>query len=159
MRVGDVVEDFELPDQLGRNQRLSRLVAAGPVVLFFYPAAFSPQCRVEHCRFRDTASEFAEVGAQPVGISSDPVERQYRFAQKYSLGYLILSDVDGAIGRRFDVERGVSIPWTRYRRHTYIVGRDQRIMDIIRSEFRLAAHANLALQFLRNNAGRTGTFI
>src|SRR6185369_17695476 len=96
MRVGDVVDDFELPDQTGAPRRLSRLAATGPVVLFFYPAAFSPQCRIEHCRFRDTASEFARVGAQPVGISSDPVKRQAAFADRYKLGYVILSDVDGA---------------------------------------------------------------
>jgi len=152
MRVGDLVDDFELPDQTGTPRRLARLAATGPVVLFFYPAAFSPQCTVEHCRFRDTSEEFASVGAQPVGISSDPIERQSRFAKRFRLGYVILSDVDGAIGRRFDVERDFSIPWTRYRRHTYIIGPDRRILDIIRSEFRLTAHANLALQFLRNNA-------
>jgi thioredoxin-dependent peroxiredoxin len=150
MRVGDIVDDFELPDQTSTPRRLSRLVATGPVVLFFYPAAFAPQCTVEHCKFRDTAGEFASVGAQPVGISADTVERQARFTKRFSLGYLILSDVDGAIGRRFDVERDISIPWTRYRRHTYIIGPDRRILDIIRSEFRLTAHANLALQFLRN---------
>jgi peroxiredoxin Q/BCP len=151
MRVGDFVDDFELPDQTWTPLRLSGLAAAGPVVLFFYPAAFSPQCKIEHCRFRDTASEFAQVGAQPVGISSDPVERQSAFAERYRLGYVILSDVDGTIGRRFDVERDFSIRWTRYRRHTYIIGPDLRILDIIRSEFRLSAHADLALQFLRNS--------
>jgi peroxiredoxin Q/BCP len=154
MRVGDVVDDFELPDQTGTPRRLSRLAATGPVVLFFYPAAFSPQCTVEHCRFRDTSSEFARYGAQPVGISSDTVKRQASFAQRFRLGYLILSDVDGAIGRRFDVERDFSIPWTRFRRHTYILGPDRRILDIIRAEFRLTAHANLALQFLRNSSYR-----
>jgi peroxiredoxin Q/BCP len=151
--VGDVVEDFELPDQTGTPRRLSGLAASGAVVLFFYPAAFSPQCTVEHCRFRDVAAEFAAVGAQPVGISSDPVDRQRRFADRFRLGYVILSDVDGKIGRRFDVERDFSIPWTRYRRHTYILGRDRRILDIIRSEFRLTAHANLALQFLQSRPG------
>ncbi len=152
MRVGDVIEDFILPDQTWTPRRLSTLVASGPVVLFFYPAAFSPNCTVEHCRFRDVAAEFAAVGAQPVGISADPVAKQAAFAQRYRLGYLILSDLDGEIGRRFDVERAFHpLPWTRYRRHTYIVGAGLRVLDIIRSEIRLSAHADLALQFLRDN--------
>ncbi len=42
MEVGDRVDDFELPDQSGTVQRLSDLVAEGPVVLFFYPKAMTP---------------------------------------------------------------------------------------------------------------------
>ncbi len=154
MRVGDTVEDFELPDQSWRLRRLSTVASIGPVVLFFYPAAFAPLCTVEHCRFRDTTEEFAKVGAQPIGISSDPVDRQAAFARKHDLGYPILSDVDGAVGRRFDVDRGIKIKYIRYRRHTYVIGPDRRILDIIRSEIRLGAHADLALEFLRNYDGR-----
>jgi peroxiredoxin Q/BCP len=150
MEVGDVVEDFELPDQSGTPRRLSALTAAGPVVLFFYPAAFSPTCTVEACKFRDTASEFAAVGGQPVGISSDGVARQERFARQHHLGYPLLSDVDGRVGARFDVNRAFSVPWTRTRRHTYIIGSDQRVLDVIRSEIRISAHADLALQFLKS---------
>lgn len=157
MRVGDVVDDFVLPDQTWTPRRLSTMVSSGPVVLFFYPAAFAPLCTMEHCRFRDVTAEFAAIGAQPVGISADPVARQAAFAKKYTLGYVILSDLDGEIGRRFDVERTHHpLPGTRYRRHTYIIGPGSRILDIIRSEIRLTAHADLALQFLRTTYRATG---
>src|ERR1700739_2931744 len=49
VRKGDVVTDFELPDETGAPRRLSGLLADGPVVLFFYPAAISPGCTVESC--------------------------------------------------------------------------------------------------------------
>ncbi len=153
MRVGDVVDDFELPDQTWTMRQLSDLVARGPVVLFFYPAAFNPLCTIQSCHFRDTVAEFAKVGAQPVGISADPVEMQAAFTQRHNLGYLILSDVNHTVGRRFDVERN-GLRAVRYRRHTYIIGQQRKILDIIRSEIRLRAHADLALQFLRNNAYR-----
>ena len=45
MRTGDVVADFELPDQDGKARTLSEFLEQGPVVLFFYPAAFTPGCR------------------------------------------------------------------------------------------------------------------
>ena len=87
VRKGDVVTDFELPDETGAPRRLSGLLADGPVVLFFYPAAMSLGCTVESCHFRDLIGEFKAVGAQPVGISADRVERQRHFAEKHSLGY------------------------------------------------------------------------
>jgi hypothetical protein len=80
VRKGDVVTDFELPDETGAPRRLSGLLADGPVVLFFYPAAMSLGCTVESCHFRDLIGEFKAVGAQPVGISADRVERQRHFA-------------------------------------------------------------------------------
>ena len=72
MREGDVVPDFELPDQTGTPRSLSGLLADGPVVLFFYPAAMTSGCTKEACHFRDVAAEFAAAGAQRVGISRDP---------------------------------------------------------------------------------------
>ena len=54
---------------------LSRLLADGPVVLFFYPKAMTTGCTKESCHFRDLAAEFAEAGATRVGISADAVDR------------------------------------------------------------------------------------
>src|SRR5689334_1007863 len=73
---GDIAPDFELPDQDGTPRRLSDLVADGPVVLFFYPAAMTRGCTAEACHFRDLAAEYRAAGVQRVGISRDPVERQ-----------------------------------------------------------------------------------
>ena len=53
MRPGDVVADFVLPDQHGTERALSELLAAGPVVLFFSPAAMTTGCTAETCHFRE----------------------------------------------------------------------------------------------------------
>lgn len=87
MAVGDTATDFELPDEAGAPRRLSDLLAAGPVVLFFYPAAMTGGCTAEACHFRDLATEFAEVGAQPVGISSDRPDKQNMFAAANGFGF------------------------------------------------------------------------
>src|SRR5580704_16151250 len=84
MQTGELVPDFELPDQDGVPRRLSTLLADGPVVLFFYPAAMTPGCTKEACHFRDLAGEFAAIGAQPVGISADGVDKQKQFDEKES---------------------------------------------------------------------------
>jgi peroxiredoxin Q/BCP len=146
--VGDIVEDFALPDETGTSRKLSELLAEGPVVLFFYPAALTPGCTAEACHFRDLAAEFAAAGARPVGISGDPVDRQQEFAGKHTLGFPLLSDPDGAIRERFGVKRGFSMAPTK--RVTFVISEDRKVLEVVRSEFRMSAHADRALAVLRS---------
>ncbi|MGW3562001.1 peroxiredoxin [Streptomyces sp. NPDC000963] len=148
MNVGDLVEDFSLPDETGAPRSLTGLLAEGPVVLFFYPAALTPGCTAEACHFRDLAAEFRAVGALPVGVSSDGVERQQEFAERHSLGYPLLSDPDGTVRERFGVKRGFSLAPTK--RVTFVIGQDRRVREVVRSELRMSAHADRALAVLRD---------
>ena len=95
MDAGDVVPDFELPDQDGTPRRLSTLLQDGPVVLFFYPAAMTTGCTKEACHFRDLGAEFSAAGVQRVGISRDAVAKQKQFSDQHSFDYPLLSDEDG----------------------------------------------------------------
>ncbi|NKQ25913.1 peroxiredoxin [Streptomyces galbus] len=146
-QVGDRVEDFALPDETGTVRTLSELLADGPVVLFFYPAALTPGCTAEACHFRDLAAEFAEAGARPVGISGDPVDRQQEFAGLHTLGMQLLSDEDGAVRERFGVKRGFSLAPTK--RVTFVIGPDRTVLEVVRSELRMNTHADRALAAVR----------
>lgn len=145
--VGAQVEDFALPDETGAERRLTELLADGPVVLFFYPAALSPGCTAEACHFRDLAAEFAAVGARPVGISGDAVDRQQEFAGRHTLGFPLLSDRDGTVRERFGVMRGLSLAPTK--RVTFVIDQDRTVLEVVRSELRMSAHADRALAALR----------
>ncbi|MEU1268758.1 peroxiredoxin [Streptomyces sp. NPDC005799] len=147
--IGDKVDDFELPDETGTPRTLSALLADGPVVLFFYPAALSAGCTAEACHFRDLAAEFAAVGAHPVGISGDTVERQQEFSGRHTLGMPLLSDADGTIRERFGVKRGFNLAPTK--RATFVIAQDRTVLDIIRSELRMNTHADRALAALRTH--------
>ncbi|MFJ4787844.1 peroxiredoxin [Streptomyces sp. NPDC001002] len=147
LNVGDKIEDFELPDETGTPRTLSDLLADGPIVLFFYPAALSAGCTAEACHFRDLAAEFAAVGARPVGISGDSVERQQEFAGKHTLGMPLLSDVDGTIRELFGVKRGFTMVPTK--RATFVIAQDRTVLEIVRSELRMNTHADRALAALR----------
>ena len=147
MRTGDQVADFELPDQDGVTRSLSGLLEKGPVVLFFYPAAMTPGCTKESCHFRDLAAEFAAVGAQRVGISADPVDKQRTFAEKYSFDYPLLSDTDRTVAAQFGVKRSLSI--LPNKRATFVIGTDRKVVAVITSEINMAKHADLALEALR----------
>lgn len=147
LQTGDLVEDFALPDETGTVRSLTELLADGPVVFFFYPAALTPGCTAEACHFRDLAAEFAAVGARPVGISGDSVDRQQEFAGRHTLGMPLLSDTDGTVRERFGVKRGFSLAPTK--RVTFVIGQDRTVLEVVRSELRMNTHADRALEVLR----------
>ncbi|KAA2254114.1 peroxiredoxin [Solihabitans fulvus] len=150
MKPGDLVADFTLPDQDGEPRALSELLANGPIVLFFYPAAMTPGCTAESCHFRDLGTEFAAVGAQRVGISADPVSKQRQFADANSFDYPLLSDEDGAVADQFGVKRRFGpLP---VKRHTFVIDTDHTVIEVVRNEFRMAVHADRALEALRGRA-------
>ena len=146
LRAGDLVPDFELTDQHGETLSLGDLLTRGPVVLFFYPAAFTTGCTAESCHFRDLASEFGELGARPVGVSGDAVERQRELDEANSLGFPLLSDPAGTVAAQFGVRRIGPLPM---KRHTFVIGTDRRLLHVTRSEFRMEIHADEALAALR----------
>ena len=148
MNVGDTAPDFELPDENGRDRRLTELLQQGPVVLFFYPAAMTPGCTAESCHFRDLKTEFEEAGAQRVGISADDVEKQKRFSDKHSFDYPLLSDPDGAVATLYGVRRRFTA-LSPTKRATFVIGTDQKIVAVIQSEVRMSVHADRALEALK----------
>ncbi len=151
MKVGDVVDDFEAPDQQGRQRRLSELLAEGPLVLYFYPKAFTPGCTRESCHFRDMAAELRAAGGHAVGISADAVERQAEFDARHSLGFPLLSDPDRRLARMFGVKR----PGPLFnKRATFVIDTDRRVLATISSEMNMNVHADQAIAALRERAER-----
>lgn len=147
MKVGDPAPDFELPDETGATRTLAEFLETGPVVLFFYPAAMTKGCTAESCHFRDLAAEFAAVGAHRIGISPDPVDKQAEFAGLHGFDYPLLSDVDGAVAKQFGVRRSFGPLLTR--RQTFVIDTDRMILEVVKSELRMAVHADRALEVLR----------
>lgn len=148
MQTGDVVQDFELPDETGATRHLREFLDKGPVVLFFYPAAMTLGCTVESCHFRDLKSEFDAVGAQRIGISADTVEKQRQFSEKHAFDYPLLSDPDRVVARQFGVNRGTGrLP---NKRSTFVIDTDGTLLEVISSELNMHKHADRALKTLRD---------
>lgn len=150
MKVGELAPDFELPDETGTPRALREFLETGPVVLFFYPAAMTKGCTAESCHFRDLAAEFAAVGAHRIGISPDAVDKQAEFSEKHGFDYPLLSDADGAVATGFGVRRSFGPLLTR--RHTFVIDTDRKVIEVIKSELRMAVHADRALAALRARA-------
>ena len=154
MKRGDRVDDFVLPDQTGTPRRFSDLLTAGPVVLFFYPAAMTPGCTKEACHFRDLAAEFAATGAQRVGISTDGVDKQAQFVDRHSFDYPLLSDTDGRVATQFGVKRGLLGTFLPVKRTTFVIDVDGTVLGVIASELNMDTHADSALELLRARGNR-----
>ena len=151
MKVGDIVDDFKLPDETGTMRSLGELLAGGPVVLFFYPAALTAGCTRESCHFRDLKSEFEAVGAQRVGISADTVDKQKQFSDKHDFDYPLLSDRDKTVANLFGVKR--SLGFLPNKRSTFVIDTDRRLIGAFHSETNMNSHADKALDLLRSRTG------
>jgi thioredoxin-dependent peroxiredoxin len=145
MDVGDRVGDLSGVDETGATLRLADLLAKGPLVVFFYPAAMTYGCTRESCHFRDLAEEFAGLGAGIVGVSADDVAKQAEFSAKHSLGFPLLADTDRSIAEAFGVrrKRGPN------KRATFVLAPDGTVLARIDSELSMSRHADTALETLR----------
>jgi thioredoxin-dependent peroxiredoxin len=146
MQPGEQVPDFEAMLEDGRSVRLTTLLGDGPIVLFFYPKAFTPGCTAEACHFRDLAQEFDRVGAQRFGVSRDQADTQARFVEEHGLDYPLIADPDGRVAKIFGAKRLGPI-WSK--RQTFVVGTDRTLLGVIASETDMERHADEALQLLQ----------
>jgi thioredoxin-dependent peroxiredoxin len=101
VKVGDPAPDFTLSDQDGNPVTLSKVLKSGPVILAFYPKAFTPGCTKQNSNFRDHYGEVEKKGAQVFGVSTDSVETQKKFRAEYKLPYPLLSDADGKVAKAY----------------------------------------------------------
>ena len=107
--VGDAAPVFTLPGTGGRSYSLAQLRGA-PVVLVFYPGDNTPVCTKQLCSYNDELTQFAGLSAQVIGISAQDVASHEKFAAKHGFGFPLLSDVDKAVHRAYDVLGLMNLP-------------------------------------------------
>lgn len=102
LETGTKAPDFMLPDQNGENHTLSQY-AGKKVILYFYPKDSTPGCTKQACGFSELYPQFTEKGAVVIGISKDSVASHKKFAEKYNLGFTLLSDTELTVIQAYDV--------------------------------------------------------
>jgi len=125
LSVGDVAPEFSLPDQDKQVVSLAELRGA-PVLVVFYPFAFSGKCTGELCQLRDELSTYTDAGVQVVAVSTDPVFSLKAFREKEGLTFPLLSDFwpHGATAQAygaFNEQAGMAL------RATYLVDAEGKI--------------------------------
>lgn len=138
--VGAKAPDFTLPNQDREAVTLSEQVKKGPVVVAFFPAAFSGVCTTEMCTFRDSASELNKVHAQVLGISTDTFFALKAWGDAQKLNFPLLSDYNKDVIRKYGVVNPDMIGLKDIsKRAVFVVGRDgtvkhAQVLDDARNE-------------------------
>ena len=103
IEIGSKAPDFTLMDQDRHPVTLSNVLKQGPVILAFFPAAFSSVCQNEMCRFRDSMAELDAARAQVLGISTDTFFALKAWADQQRFGFPLLSDYNKDVIRSYGV--------------------------------------------------------
>jgi peroxiredoxin Q/BCP len=151
--VGESAPDFELPDQDGQPRRLSALLGGKPIILYFYPADFTPGCTREACDLRDLHTQILSAGLQVVGISPQPPESHRRFRDEFGLPFLLLSDEKKDAIKAYGVDGPLGIG---VRRATFLIGRDQRVQDAVLADLRISRHQSFVQKAIAARENRIG---
>ena len=129
LEVGTKAPAFTLPDKNGNPVSLSDF-AGKRVVLYFYPRDNTPGCTRQACAFAQNYDAFQELGVEVIGVSKDSAASHEKFAAKYELPFILLSDPELTVLQAYDVWKEkkqygkVSMGVVR---STYVIGPDGTI--------------------------------
>lgn len=147
LAIGDRIPDFTLSDQNGDAFNLKDHLGIKPIVIFFYPKDFTPGCTKEVCDFRDHYEEFAEYGAEVIGISNDSSRSHRFFANTFRLPFKLLSDPGGHVRKQFGIKKNLMnlLPG----RETFVVDSQGKLILVFRSAG-ASKHMKQALEAIKN---------
>jgi peroxiredoxin Q/BCP len=142
IKVGERAPEFTLPDETGIDRSLTQLLSLGALVLYFYPADFTPGCTRQACLLRDLQSELDRADLRIVGISPQSPSSHAKFKSQYNLRYVLLSDVQKTVIKMYGLDGPLGIG---VRRASYLIDGSRRIRDAVLADFRIGRHE----QFVR----------
>ncbi len=136
LKPGTAAPTFTTEASLGGKDfrfDLAEALAKGPVVLYFYPAAFTSGCTIEAHDFADAISEYQKLGATVIGVSGDDIGTLDKFSRSECRSkFPVASDADHKISRSYDAILGFG-PMTYSDRTSYVIGRDGKVAYAYRS--------------------------
>jgi peroxiredoxin Q/BCP len=150
LAMGARAPEFTLPDQDERSVSLSTLLRHGSLILYFYPADFTPGCTREACSLRDLHGEVLQAGLDIVGISPQDPASHRAFREKHKLPFKLLSDVDKSVIRMYEVLGPLGFG---VRRATYLVDQARYIRGAVLADFRIAEHEDFVRKAAAMSAG------
>lgn len=142
---GAVVPNFKAKTQSGDSFELSDYLGK-PLVIYFYPKDNTPGCTTQACSFRDQYQDFQDLGAEVIGISGDSEVSHDKFAQKYKLPFILLSDSNKRIRNAFGVPTHFFglMPG----RVTYIIDKKGKVVSVFDS-IKSQVHIEHALKIIQ----------
>jgi peroxiredoxin Q/BCP len=137
LSTGTNAPEFILPDEHGNDVSLVDLLQSGPLILYFYPADFTPGCTKEACSIRDMHDDLIAVGLQVVGVSPQDADSHAKFRQQHNLPFPLLCDPEKVAIKMYDVDGpfGVGV-----RRVTYLINQSKKIQDAVQADVLVNRH-------------------
>src|ERR1700735_2716396 len=132
IKIDERAPEFTLPDETARDRSLTEFLSAGAIVLYFYPADFTPGCTRQAGILRDSPTEIESAGLRVVGISPQSPESHAKFKAKYNLPFVLLSDQHKAVVKMYGVNGPLGIG---VRRASYLMDGGRRIRDSVLADF------------------------
>jgi peroxiredoxin len=138
--VGAKAPDFTLPNQDRQQVTLSEQLRNGPIVLAFFPAAFSSVCTKEMCTFRDSMAELSKASGTVFGVSTDTFFALKAWGDQQKLTFPLLSDYNKDVIRKYDVVNPDMVGLRDIsKRAVFVIGRDgtvkhREVLDDARNE-------------------------
>ena len=129
--------EFILQDDQGTDTSLTDLLQSGPLILYFYPADFTPGCTREACAIRLIHEDLVSVGLTVAGVSLQEPESHARFRKEYDLPFVLLSDPDKVAIKMYDVDGPLGVG---VRRATFLINQDRSIHDSMLADVRISRH-------------------
>jgi thioredoxin-dependent peroxiredoxin len=139
LKVGERAPEFTLPDETGTDRSLTQLLSSGAIILYFYPADFTPGCTRQACTLRDLNSEIEKAGLRIVGISPQKPASHAKFREKHRLPYVLLSDEHKTVIKMFGVNGPLGLG---VRRATFLIDGSRRIRDAVLADFLVGRHTD-----------------
>ena len=143
--IGDKIPSFTSIDSKGDSFDIIEYIGK-PLVIYFYPKDDTPGCTIQACTFRDKYEDFKALGAEVIGISSDSLKSHQKFASRYKLPFILLSDFDKKIRIQFGVPNDFLglIPG----RATYVIDK-KGVVQLIFDSTSAKIHIEKALEILK----------
>lgn len=152
LKPGEMAPEFVLPDESGNDVSLWSLLQPGPIVLYFYPADFTPGCTSQACALRDMHDDILSVGLRVVGVSPQDQASHARFKKEHNLPFTLICDPDKVAIKMYAVNGPLGIG---VRRVTYLITQGQKIQDALRADIKIDKHKAFIERaiVLRDSAG------
>ncbi|MEO8799901.1 MAG: peroxiredoxin [Polyangiaceae bacterium] len=148
LKSGSLAPDFDAETTSGARFHLAA-ERGKVIVIYFFPRAFTPNCTVETKGFRDNYKELSDVGVEVVGISTDPLARQCRFAETHQVRFPMIGDSEKQISRAYGVLWPL-LPLAQ--RVTFVVDPFGIIRGVFHHEFQVSKHLDEVVRFARELA-------
>ena len=149
LKTGTKAPDFSLSDENGEQRTLSEFLANGPLILYFYPADFTPGCTKEACSIRDLHDDIIKSGLQIIGVSPQSAESHTRFRETHKLPFPLMADEDKTVIKAYDVNGPLGIG---VRRATFLIDTNGVIQDAVLADVFIGQHTDFITKAIALNS-------